>query len=101
MSSDLPTYLIEGVTLDGKVFRPSDWIERLIDTTSSYGADRRKQLRACPGPERRSRRIAFLQVQISDGNKCLIVDLRLRDANPQAFEFLMEFVHSNRLRWRA
>jgi hypothetical protein len=101
MSSDLPTYIIEGITMDGDVFRPTDWIERLIDTASLYGADRRASPRPCSGPDRRSRQISFLQAQVCDGHACLIVDLRLRDANPQAFEFLMEFARSNRLRWHA
>jgi len=92
--------VIEGVTDDGRVFRPGDWIERLLESLAHYGADRRSGARRYHGPERRARQISFLQARICDGHKCLIVDLRLRDANPQAFEFLMEFVRSNRLRCR-
>jgi hypothetical protein len=98
MSSDLPRLVIEGLTVEGNVFRPSDWIERLIDTLSSYGADRRTSLRPHPGHDRRCRQISFLQVQMIAGRKCLVVDTRLRDANPAAFRFLQEFIQSNRLR---
>lgn len=92
--------VIEGLTEEGRVFRPSDWIERLLETLTHFGSDRRSGARRYRGPERRARQISFLQARICDGHKCLIVDLRLRDANPQAFEFLMEFVRSNRLRCR-
>jgi len=33
-----------------------------------------------------------------DGRKCLVVDTRLRDANPAAYRFLQEFIKNNRLR---
>jgi hypothetical protein len=41
-----------------------------------------------------------MQARICGGHMCLVVDLRLREANPQAYDFLMEFVCSNRLRCR-
>jgi hypothetical protein len=100
MSDELTQLVIEGVTEDGRAFRPSDWTERLLDSLSHYGSDRRARPRQHNGPERRAGQIRFLQAQICDGNKCLVVDLRLRDANPQAYDFLMEFVRNNRLRWR-
>lgn len=98
MSSDLPMYVVEGVTVDGKVFRPSDWIERLIDTLSSYGADRRMRPGSYSGPDRRRRQVGFLRAQMIEGRKCLVVDARLQEANPAAFRFLQEFIQSNRLR---
>ena len=98
MPSDLPKIVIEGFTLDGKVFRPSDWIERLIDTVSSYGEDRRSRPRSYSGPDRRRRQVDFLQAQMINGRKCLVVDTRLRDANPAAYRFLQEFIQNNRLR---
>jgi len=99
MPNESPHLVIEGLTRDGKVFRPSDWAERLIETASTYGADRRVQRTHHPGPERRRRQIDFLQVQIIGGRKYLVVDLRLREANPAAYAFVMEFVENNRLRW--
>lgn len=98
MAETITVLVIEGVTENGRRFRPSDWTERLLDTLSHYGNDRRRQARPHPGPERRTRQLHFLQARICDGKKCLEVDLRLREANPQAYEFLMEFVRSNRLR---
>ena len=60
MSSDPPKLVIEGITEDGKLFRPSDWIERLIDTLSSYGGDRRTRANSYTGPDRRQRQVGFL-----------------------------------------
>lgn len=98
MPSNLPNLVIEGLTVDGKVFRPSDWIERLIGTLSTYGNDRRSSPRPFSGADRRRQQLSFLQVQVIEGRKCLVVDAALRDANPAAFQFLLEFIRSNRLR---
>lgn len=104
MSDRLPDIfsqlIVEGLTDDGIRFRPSDWIERLIDAVAVYGADRRGPARPFTGPERRQRQMAFLQAQIFDGNKCLVVDGRLRDANPQAYHYLLQFIRENRLCYR-
>lgn len=35
-------FVILGITLDGKPFRPSDWAERLCGVMSAFGGDRRK-----------------------------------------------------------
>ena len=101
MSSDLPMFVVEGTTVDGKAFRPSAWVDRLIDTISSYGTDRRMCPGSYSGPERRRRQVGFLRAQMIEGRKCLVVDARLQEANPAAFRFLQEFIQSNRLRTRA
>jgi hypothetical protein len=100
MSSELPIFIIDGITLDGKVFRPSDWIERLIDTLSSYGADRRTRVGSYSGPDRRGQQTGLLCAQMIEGRKCLVVDARLQEANPAAFRFLQEFIQSNQLQMR-
>lgn len=100
MTDPIACLLIEGQTEDGRTFRPSDWADRLIDTLSHFGHDRRARRSRFDGPDRRHGQIAFLHAQMLDGRKCLRVDLRLRDANPEAFAFLMDFVRSNRLCWR-
>lgn len=98
MSNNLAKLIIEGVTLDGQLFRPSDWIERLIGTLSTYGEDRRATILPHIGAERRRRQESFLQAQMIDGHKCLVVDTRLREANPAAYRFLQDFIENNRLR---
>lgn len=98
MSYDVAKLVIEGVTLDGQLFRPSDWIERLIGTLSSYGEDRRANTLPHVGADRRRRQESFLQAQMINGHKCLVVDTRLREVNPTAYRFLQEFIENNRLR---
>lgn len=98
MSSKPSKIIVEGITLDGNIFRPSDWIERLLDTVYSYGEDRRTHSGPYAGPERRRRQVGFLQAQMIDGRKCLVVDKRLREANPAAYHFLQEFIQNNCLR---
>jgi len=100
MTDPIACLIIEGQTEDGQPFRPSDWTDRLIDTLSNFGRDRRGRRSPFDGADRRREQVAFLRAQMVNGRKCLRVDLRLRDANPEAFAFLMEFVRSNCLCWR-
>lgn len=80
--------IIEGVTEDGHPFRPSDWIERISGSLSSFGNDRR------------IRYSNYVQPEMCDGKKCLVVDTALRDRNPTQFNFLLDFARGNRLRVR-
>lgn len=94
-----PTHLIVfGETAEGTGFRPNDWPERLIDAAGAYGQDRRQGRGGHRGPERRHGQIDFLTAQMRDGRKCLVIDLRLRAANPAAFAYLVNFARGNRLR---
>ena len=36
-------FVIQGITLDGKPFRPSDWAERLCGVMAAFGGDHRMQ----------------------------------------------------------
>jgi len=78
--------VIEGVTEDGRTFRPSDWIERISGSLSTFGMDHR------------IRYSHYLQPQIIDGSKCLVLDPKLKDVNPNAFSFLMDFARGNKLK---
>lgn len=80
--------VIEGVTEDGRTFRPSDWMERISGSLSTFGNDRRM------------RYSDYVQPQILDGKKCLVVDPTLSDRNPTQFSFLLEFAKGNCLRVR-
>jgi hypothetical protein len=59
--------IIEVVTEDGKRFRPSDWIERISGNLSTFGNDRR------------IRSSRYLQPQIFQGQKCLVIDPESRE----------------------
>lgn len=78
--------IIEGVTEDGRTFRPSDWIERISGSLSTFGMDRR------------IRYSHYVQPQIINGGKCLVVDPALRTVNPSAYSFLVDFAKGNKLR---
>lgn len=78
--------IIESVQTNGKKFRPSDWIERLSSTLAYFGPDHR--LRYTKG----------IQPRIINGEKCLVVAQSLREENPEAYKFVLEFAQSNQLR---
>jgi len=85
MSADIQEIIIEGLTRAGKPFRPSDWVDRMCSTYATFGADRK--LRYSP----------YLKPQLLNGVRCLKVDLKLRDVNPEGFAQLMLFVEENQL----
>jgi hypothetical protein len=77
--------IIEGVTRQGKAFRPSDWVDRMCSTYATFGADRK--LRYSP----------YLKPELLKGVRCLAVDLTLKDVNPEGFSQLMHFAEENQL----
>jgi len=83
---------IQGVTKDGRTFRPSDWAERLAGAMSSFR----------PGGMGRNP-IAHIGyspycVPTSMGNlKCVVVNEALRDLEPMAWDFVMNFARDNEL----
>lgn len=92
--------IVESVTLDGHKFRPSDWIARLCDSMTSFGEGRRVARASYRGHERRAHHLPFLWPQMIDGALCLVVNIKLREANPPAYQFVMGFVKDNHLRSR-
>jgi hypothetical protein len=83
--SDEQLMVIRGVREDGGKFRPSDWIERISASLASFGADQRLNYSRAAQP------------CVIQGEKCLVVQRGLADADPEAFEFIMKFARSNRL----
>ncbi len=80
--------IIESVKQDGKQFRPSDWIERISANMGSFGSDHRLHYADTVKPA------------IINGQKCLIVDqMQLEQHNPEAFNYIMQFAETNRLRF--
>ncbi len=79
---------IQGITHDGKAFRPSDWAERLAGVMSSFRPD---------GPgSHLSYSPWCVPTQIGD-MKCVVVHRDLRDAHPMAWDFAMSFAKDNNL----
>jgi len=88
MFADSPEIVIQGVTRSDQPFRPSDWAERLCGMMSVLGADR--HLSYSP----------FLKPIIAAGVRCVVVDVKLEDMDPQAFRFLLDFAKDNELKLR-
>ena len=81
-------FVIQGVTLDGKPFRPSDWAERLCGVMSAFGADNRMQYSP------------FVHPVTAAGVRCVVVDIRLEEIEPMAYRFLLSFAKDNDLKTR-
>ena len=86
-------YHIQGLTLEGRTFRPSDWAERLAGAMSSFR----------PGGSRGGigsyiGYSPYCVPQIVDGVKCVLVSDALRGIEPMAWDFVMNFARDNQLR---
>jgi hypothetical protein len=88
MSSRTDEFVIRGITLAGERFRPSDWAERLCGVMSAFGSDGRMQYSP------------YVYPVTSDGVKCVVVDFRLKDIEPMAHNFLLNFARDNELEVR-
>lgn len=88
MAVETSEFVIIGLTLRGERFRPSDWAERLCGVMSQFGADQR--MRYSP----------YVQPLNVHGTKCVVVDARLRELEPLAWQFLQNFARDNELKVR-
>ena len=77
--------IIQGLTRAGKPFRPSDWVDRMCSTYASFGSDRK--LRYSP----------YLKPRVVNGVRCLAVDMKLKDVNPEGYSQLLHFADENQL----
>ncbi len=80
------SFVILGVTNEGRSFRPSDWAERLCGVMSVYGA----KSRMAYSP--------YVQPGHIERDKCVFVDARIRDIEPLAYNFLVHFARDNNLK---
>ena len=83
-------FFIQGLTSNGRDFRPSDWSERLAGTMSSFrpkGSAIGAHIGYSP----------YCIPRVIDGVKCVIVNEALRDLEPMAWDFVMNFARDNDL----
>lgn len=80
------SFIIVGITHEGRTFRPSDWAERLCGVMSAFGSERRMTYSP------------YVQPGSQDGAKCVFVNARIRDIEPMAYAFLVNFAKDNELR---
>lgn len=81
---------IQGITREGKTFRPSDWAERLAGVMSQFR----------PGGARPGSHLSYSPWCLPSsvgGVKCVVVHPDLRAAEPMAWEFCMNFAKDNEL----
>jgi len=83
-------FKIQGITREGKAFRPSDWAERLAGALSSFqpaGAGIGAHIGYSP----------YCVPRVVGGVKCVVVDEALRSLEPMALDFVMNFARDNNL----
>lgn len=80
-----PKIIIEGITEEGKVFRPSDWAERVSGNLSTF-----KNHRIYYSP--------LLKPSYKEGSRCVILDPLLKETNPELYQHIMDFAKSNKLK---
>src|SRR4051812_34633047 len=77
--------IIQGITGNGRAFRPSDWAERLCGAMSCFRpegyAGRNAHLVYSP----------YVRPTVLGGIKCVVVDEALRGLQPLAYHFVMDF----------
>lgn len=85
-------FFIQGITLTGKTFRPSDWSERLAGALSSF-----RPKSGTGGIGAHIGYSPFCVPRVIEGIKCVIVNEALRDLEPMAWDFVMHFARDNEL----
>ncbi|ERE03395.1 DUF3579 domain-containing protein [Pseudogulbenkiania ferrooxidans] len=78
--------VIQGLTSEGRTFRPSDWAERLAGILASFDTNQKLSYHA------------FVRPMLLEGVRCVAVDKKLEKIYPQIFQFLMNFAKDNDLR---
>jgi len=78
--------VIEGVTEEGKQFRPSDWAERMSGNLATF---KNSRIKYSP----------MLQPSVNEsGNKCVLLDASLKKTNPELYKSIMDFAQNNHLK---
>lgn len=83
--------IIKGIVRSGGQFRPSDWAERLCGVLAAY----RPGHVATRGPV--FGYSPYVQPTMIAGVRCVIVDPRLRQLEPKAWDFVVGFARDNDL----
>ena len=81
---------IQGITHDGKTFRPSDWADRLCGVMSPFR----------PGGSQPGSHLTYSPwcvPTIVNGVKCVVVNAELREVEPMAWDFAINFARDNDL----
>ena len=85
-------FFIQGQTLDGRQFRPSDWAERLAGAMSSLRPGAKGM-----GIGAYISYSPYCVPRVINGVKCVIVNEQLKSLEPMAWDFVMNFARDNNL----
>ncbi len=80
----LKRIIIQGITENGEIFKPSDWAERMSGRLSTF----------------HNQRIIYsplLQPMIKGGQKCISLDPQLKNFYPDLYRSILNFARTNRL----
>lgn len=81
--------VIHGVTQSGQRFRPSDWAERLAGVLSPFRPEGSTGGYLTYSP--------YVVPRVIGGVRCVVVDPRLRELAPLAWQFVCDFAKDNDL----
>ena len=90
VSTSVKEVFIQGITRQGKTFRPSDWADRLCGVMSQFRP-------GGPQPGSHLTYSPWCVPTVIDGVKCVVVNAELRDAEPMAWDFAINFARDNDL----
>ncbi|MFC2590331.1 MAG: DUF3579 domain-containing protein [Ottowia sp.] len=82
---------IQGITSSGRAFRPSDWAERLAGVMSQFRpkGSAPSDARLCYSP--------WCVPTTMNNIKCVVLSAALRQHEPMAWDFVMNFAKDNDL----
>jgi hypothetical protein len=84
-------FFILGLTAEGKQFRPSDWAERLCGVMACVAPT------GSGGPHAHLGYSSMVTPTVVNGVKAVVVNHKLREVQPMAYNFVVEFAKDNNL----
>jgi len=85
-------FFIQGITQDGKQFRPSDWAERLCGVMACFRPEG-----SGGGPHAHLQYSPYVRPTVLGGVKSVVVNEELREIEPMAYHFVLNFAKDNNL----
>ena len=89
MLSDVAEFVVQGITVEGEIFEPADWAERLRDSLPKVG------------PHGAADYSAYVRPDIIEGDVSLVVRIALKNVYPEAFSIIKRYISDNGLMVRA
>jgi hypothetical protein len=84
-------FFIQGITSEGKAFRPSDWAERLCGVMACFSPD------GTGDPNAHLQYSPYVRPTLLNGIRSVVVNEDLRALEPLAYHFVVDFAKDNDL----